>query len=162
MNKLQTFTPSPARPAPENTVGPAVWLKNNLFSTPLDTVATLLLGYILLTILPGVIDWLFLSANWTGDSQDACVNDGACWVFVSAWSQQFFYGSYPTDELWRVNLSIAMLVVIIAASYQFEKGVREKIIIPLFLLLPVISIAFWMGAIWGWSGSVLTCGVASH
>jgi len=149
MNKLQTFTPSPARPAPENTVGPAVWLKNNLFSTPLDTVATLLLGYILLTILPGVIDWLFLSANWTGDSQDACVNDGACWVFVSAWSQQFFYGSYPTDELWRVNLSIAMLVVIIAASYQFEKGVREKIIIPLFLLLPVISIAILDGSYLG-------------
>jgi len=41
-----------------------------------------------------MIDWLFISANWSGSVEADCVKDGACWVFIKAWSKQFFYGSF--------------------------------------------------------------------
>lgn len=146
---MSTFTPSPDQPAPENTVGPIAWLKNNLFSSVANTITTLIIITLLANVLPGLLDWLFFSANWSGENQDACTKDGACWVFVIAWSQQFFYGSYPTEELWRINLSLILLVGTIASSYLFEKGIREKVIVPLFLLLPFICIAILDGSLLG-------------
>lgn len=143
---MQTFNPLPDQPAPEKTVGPIAWLRSNLFSSIPNAFATILVIAILANVLPGLIDWLFISANWTGETQDDCVKDGACWVFVSAWSQQFFYGSYPDEELWRVNLCIGLLIATIASSYYFKKGVREKVIIPVFLLLPLVSIAILDGS----------------
>ena len=146
---MQTFKPLPDKPAPAQTVGVFAWLKNNLFSSVPNSLASLLVLAILMNILPGMIDWLFISANWSGETQDACTKDGACWVFVSAWSQQFFYGSYPDEELWRVNLCLVMLVVIITASIRVKKELREKVLIPLFLLLPFISIAILDGSYLG-------------
>lgn len=146
---MKTFNPSPDQPVPTRTVGLIAWLKINLFSSVRNTLATIIIAGILIYVLPGLIDWLFISANWSGDTQEACTKDGACWVFVKAWSQQFFYGSYPTEEIWRVNLCLIMLVVVIAASYWFKKGLREKVIIPLFLLLPFISILILDGSYLG-------------
>ena len=146
---MQKFNPLPDQKAPVQTVGFIAWLKNNLFSTVPNSLASLFIIALLLNILPGFIDWLFISANWSGETQDACVKDGACWVFINAWSQQFFYGSYPTEEIWRVNLCLEALVLVIAASYRFKKGAREKIFVPLFLLLPFISIAILDGSYLG-------------
>ena len=97
---VKEFKPLPAQPAPEATTGPIAWVRENLFSSPFNIAATVIILASLASVLPGMIDWLFISANWSGTSQDACVKDGACWVFISAWSQQIFYGSYPTEEIW--------------------------------------------------------------
>ena len=146
---MREFKPLPDQPAPTNTVGALPWIKENLFASPLNSLATLIIFAFLATVLPPLFDWIFFSANWTGSSQDACTNDGACWVFVSAWSKQFFYGSYPAEELWRVNVCLASLFLIIAASYLLPKSLRNTIAIPLFLGLPFISILIldgsWIG-----------------
>jgi general L-amino acid transport system permease protein len=143
---MQTFTPSPHQPAPIKTTGVAAWIKSNLFSSIPSTLLTFIIIYVLANILPGLIDWLFISANWIGETQDDCTKEGACWVFVNAWSQQFIYGSYPTDELWRVNLCLALLTAIIVSSYLLDKSLRAKISVPLFLIFPFICILLLNGS----------------
>ncbi|ODS24655.1 amino acid ABC transporter permease [Candidatus Endobugula sertula] len=142
---IKEFKPLPAQPAPVSTTGPIAWLKNNLFSSPFNIVATLLILSGLFLILPGLIDWLFISANWTGTTQDACVDDGACWVFIRAWSQQIFYGSYPSGELWRVNLCLFLLAVVIYLSFILPINLRNKVAIPAFLALPFVCLLFLDG-----------------
>ncbi|MFT6388870.1 MAG: general L-amino acid transport system permease protein [Cellvibrionaceae bacterium] len=143
------FKPAAALPAPNLTVGPVAWAKNNLFSSIPNAVVTTLVVLGLINIVPGIIDWMFISATWSGASQDACVSDGACWVFVRAWSQQFFYGSYTDGELWRINFSLIMLFVVIVLSFTLPASIRLKVSMPLFLALPFVCIAILDGRLVG-------------
>ena len=140
------FKPLPAQPAPVSTTGPIAWLKQNLFPTPLNSLLTLMIAWALFSILPDMLDWLVFSANWSGTTQADCVEEGACWVFISAWSQQIFYGSYPDSEIWRVNLSLLLLALVIASSFLLPPRLRNKISIPAFLILPFVCLLFLDGS----------------
>ena len=148
---MREFKPLPAQPAPLDTVGPIRWMKNNLFPSTINSIVTLLIATFLISVLPGVIDWLFISADWTGTSQDECSKEGACWVFVSAWMQQFIYGSYPDSELWRINISVLLLIAVIAAPYRLPTNLRNKVGLPLFLLFPFICLTILDGRLIGLS-----------
>lgn len=148
---MREFKPLPAQPAPTQTVGIIAWLRDNLFDSIPNSIITIVIVYFLTINAISVFDWAVLSAIWSGNSQDACMNEqgvkmpGACWVFVSAWSQQFFYGSYTASEIWRVNLSLLMLFVVIVLSFTLPKNIRLKVTIPAFLLLPFICMAILDG-----------------
>ena len=150
---MREFKPLPAQPAPIDSVGLIGWLKSNLFSSPINSIVTILILAFLVSILPGLFDWLLFSANWTGTSEEACkvegAGDGACWVFVSAWMQQFIYGSYPDGELWRINVSLLALAGVIAAPYLLPKELRNSAGVPLFLVFPFIGAAFLDGRLFG-------------
>jgi len=148
---MREFKPLPAQPAPLDTVGPIRWMKNNLFPSTMNSIVTILIATFLISVLPGVIDWLFISADWTGTSQDECSKEGACWVFVSAWMQQFIYGSYPDSELWRINISVLLLIAVIAAPYRLPTNLRNKVGLPLFLLFPFICLTILDGRLIGLS-----------
>ena len=80
------------------------WVFRHLFSTWLNGAITLVLLWMLVPMLHGAVDWLFIHANWQGTTREACSGNGACWVFVSTHLKLFFYGMYPVDALWRVNV----------------------------------------------------------
>lgn len=146
---MKEFKPLPARPAPSSTTGPLVWIKENLFSSVFNSVATVLIIFFLLSTVPGLIDWLLISANFSGTSQDECTEAGACWVFIKAWSHQLFYGSYPKEEVWRINLSVLLLILTIIASYKLPKEYRNKFSVIGFTLLPVVCIMILDGRLIG-------------
>jgi len=143
---MKEFKPLPDLPAPISTTGPIGWLKNNLFSSAFNILASILILAALIAILPDMIDWLFISANWSGTTQADCVKEGACWVFIRAWSQQIFYGSYPDGELWRVNLCLVLLTVVIALSFILPARIRNQISVPAFLVLPFVCVLFLDGS----------------
>lgn len=132
------FIPTQARKAPSSSVGFFAWAYKNFFSSIFNIVATLLIAAAVVAVVPGIVDWAFISATWVGANQDACVSSGACWVFIKAWSQQFFYGSYPDGQIWRINLSLLLLVAVIISSFTLPKNYRLKVSVPLLLLLPLI------------------------
>ena len=144
-----TFTPTPARPAPSQTVGPIAWIRLNLFASIPSSIVTVAVLYFLLSYIPPVLDWAFFSANWTGTTEDQCTAAGACWVFVNAWSYQFFYGTYPLEELWRVHTMLGLLIAVIVASFTLPKSIRLRIAIPAWLLLPLAGIALLDGRLLG-------------
>ncbi|MGI1670949.1 MAG: amino acid ABC transporter permease [Neptuniibacter sp.] len=146
---MREFKPLPSQPAPKDTVGFIPWVKDNLFSSIGNSLTTLIIIGLLANLLPPLIDWLFLSANWSGTTQADCTKEGACWVFVSAWSKQFFFGSYPTEEIWRIFICLISLVAVIAASYLLPKDSRNKLGIPAFLIMPFVWIIILDGSLIG-------------
>ncbi len=144
--KAKEFKPLPAQPAPVSTIGVIPWLRNNLLSSPFNITVTVIIVAALLAIVPDMLDWLIFSANWSGETQAACVKDGACWVFISAWSQQIFYGSYPDGEIWRVNLSLLLLAGVIASSFALPARLRNKVSVPAYLCLPFVCLLILDGS----------------
>ncbi len=104
-------TLTPQRAAPLASTGLVGWLRIRLFSSPLNSIATLIGLYVLYLLLVPTIDWALLRADWVGSSREACVSGGACWVFIGNRLQQFTYGFYPSDEIWRINLTFVLFVL---------------------------------------------------
>ncbi len=81
-----------------------------LFGTPGSLVLTLLLAVLGASVLPGLWRWGVGAATWSGANRRACGPDGACWAFIRARLGLFFYGPYPVEERWRVDLAVALMV----------------------------------------------------
>ena len=143
------FKRIPAQPAPIKTAGPIAWIKTNLFSSAFSTITTIIITALLLYTVPKFLNWAVFSAHFSGTSEAACTGDGACWVFIKAWGQQMMYGSYPDGELWRVNLSLMILALVIASSFLLPVTYRNKVAIPFFLIFPFIAIALMDGRLLG-------------
>ncbi|WP_018181740.1 amino acid ABC transporter permease [Kaistia granuli] len=102
----------PAKAPPRNTVGVVGWLRQNLFSTPLNGVMTIIiLAFIVWTVTP-FIRFTLIDAVWTGPDRSVCATaTGACWAYVKAYLPQFIYGRYPIGERWRVDLVFVLLLI---------------------------------------------------
>src|SRR5690606_26158633 len=58
----------PDLPAPALSVGPLGWLRANLFSNWRNTLLTLLGLYLVWQVVPPLIDWAFIEADWRGET----------------------------------------------------------------------------------------------
>lgn len=162
------FIPKPDLPPPASAVGAIGWLRRNLFSSPLNSLLTLLALYLLYISLPPVIQWAFIDANWVGENRQDCSKDGACWVFIGVRLNQFIYGFYPDAEQWRVNTAFLLLAGLLTPlSLQ---RVRRKTLLALLMVFgyPLIAWGLFYGGIFGlplvqthqWGGLMLTLVIA--
>ena len=107
----------PDLPPPVKTTGIIAWGKHNLFSSPLNSVLTLLSLWFLWSIIPPFLDWAFVNSIWTAGNRQECWDQmpspalGACWAFIENRFSLFTYGFYPEHLHWRVNLSFVLLVL---------------------------------------------------
>ena len=107
----------PDLPPPVRTTGPIAWTHKNLFSSPLNIVLTLLGAFVLVSIVPPVVEWTFLESIWTAENRNHCwgqmevPEEAACWAFIQQRIKLFIYGFYPEAERWRVNLTFLLLIV---------------------------------------------------
>lgn len=165
----------PALPAPTSDGSASGWLRKNLFSTPLDSLMSVLFGVVIVWFAVSSIDWLFLSAVWSGDGRAACATiaqggtqpdgwSGACWAYVGDWFTQFMVGSYPRDQLWRPIL-IAILFVGLLATMLIPSFPRKGLnAILLLIALPILAYVLLLGGYFGlshvettqWGGLMVT------
>lgn len=157
------FKPSPSLPPPVKSVGAVAWVRQNLFSSPLNIFLTLLSVYILYLLLPPTIQWAVIDATWTGESKAACTGGGACWAFIGVYFEQFMYGLYPSEETWRINLSLILLVLLIGA-FAIKPVNKLYLSIGILVIYPVIAYFLFSGGVFGlevvetslWGGLFLT------
>lgn len=131
----------PARPAPSNTTGFVGWARANLFSSPMNTVLTVLSLLFLASALPGLIDWLILKSVWNASSLKECREispGGACLAVIHERFWQFVYGFYPEHLRWRPNLAFLLLFVAVA-PVLFEDVPFRKQALRFSLAYPVIA-----------------------
>ena len=150
-----------AQEAPSSQIGIANWLKQNLFSSPRDTVLTLLALFLLVWFVPPLLQWLFVDAQWTGTDRTFCATvvqnggihpegwSGACWAFVVAKFPQFLFGRYPIDERWRVILVAIMFVGLLVPLLMPKVPHKGLNALLFFLVLPVVAFFLLVG---GWFG----------
>ncbi len=143
-------------PAPAGTKGPLHWLKTNLFSTPLNSAATLVALYALYCIVPPFIDFALISAVWSGESREACATIkqggikpdgwfGACWPYVGANLKLFIYGRYPVDELWRVNIVYIMFAISALGLLIPTLPFKRQNVFFMFGIFPVVAFILLTG-----------------
>jgi general L-amino acid transport system permease protein len=115
---------------------------------------------------PPLIDWAFISANWSGDTREVCDANpsGACWAFVRVRFDQFMYGFYPESEYWRINLAIGLLVALMVPLF-IQKFTRKGLLAAFILIAyPIIALQLFAGGNFGlesvetskWGGLTLT------
>ena len=93
------------------------WLKVNLFSNWYNSIISLFVLFVILSIIPSFIDWAIIKATFIGKTKADCKSGGACWVFIGVWFEKFIYGFYPDKELWRVNLAFIILILTVISAF---------------------------------------------
>ena len=155
-----------ARPAPGRTGGPLLWLRQNLFATPVDTMFTLGGLLFLLWAVPPIFNFLLGDAVFPGGTVEDCRVEGAgaCWAYIHARFNFFIYGFYPIDQYWRPNivfvLGAALIIPLLIPSAPFK---RINAVL-FFVVFPVISFYLLSGGVFGlrpvpteqWGGLLVT------
>ena len=164
-----------AMPAPAGERGLVAWVRKNLFASVGDTILTLLGLVLLAMILPPIIDWAFVQAQWTGPDRSVCATvaqggiqpdgwSGACWAFVNAKFGQFMFGRYPLEERWRPIL-VGILFVALLAPLLIPRVPHKGLnAVLFFLVLPVVAFVLLVGGMFGlphvetplWGGLMVT------
>jgi general L-amino acid transport system permease protein len=163
---MAVFKLKEAKPAPSGTKGIGVWLRDNLFSTPLNVAMTLLGIAFLFWVIPPFVHWAYLDANFAGTTKADCSGDGACWVFIKMKLDMFIYGFYPKAEIWRLNLAFGLFFILMGI-FKFIKNNKLKFLA--FNIYLVIAVILFIGGVFGlefiptdkWGGLMLTIAVAS-
>lgn len=101
----------PPRPASHNSSRAMVWVRKNLFSSWSNSLLTIGCIWLMWELIPPLLNWAFLQANWVGSTRTDCTKAGACWVFIHERFGQFMYGLYPHDQRWRINLALLIGLV---------------------------------------------------
>lgn len=166
---MQNHTFKPDLPPPLLSVGVLGWLRANLFSSWFNSLLTLFAAYLVWLIIPPLIQWAFIDADWVGTTRQDCTSGGACWVFVQQRIGQFMYGFYPTELRWRVNTTLWL--AIIGAAPLFIPQMSRKAVYGLGFLVVYPLLAYWLlhGGFLGlatvptsqWGGLMLTLVIAA-
>ncbi|MBT5496157.1 MAG: amino acid ABC transporter permease [Alphaproteobacteria bacterium] len=159
----------PQAPPPLSTAGVIGWLRENLFSSPLNAFLTILSLYLLYSVLPPLIDWVFLSSVWTGNSNLDCKGiEGACWAIIPNRFGQFIYGFYPEAERWRVNLTFVLFCLNLLPILSDRVPGRAYAAVFIVAIFPIIAYVLMYGAFGlpivptdKWGGLALTLVLAS-
>lgn len=88
-------------PPPSTSIGPTAWLRQNLFSSAINSILTIVLGAALVWLALQVGSWALTEARWG---------------VVTSNLRLFLIGQYPMAEAWRIWLSLAMLSVLSGLS----------------------------------------------
>jgi len=139
-------------------------LNKNINSNWFNSILTLLIVFALILYIPPLFNWLFLDANFIGNSKEECTNDGACWLFIKVWLPRLIYGLYPSTEIWRINVSFILLIALVIILFFSPPKFKKYIIIFLLFVFPFIMITLLSGGNFGlkwvetnaWGGLSLT------
>ncbi|CAN5463396.1 amino acid ABC transporter permease [soil metagenome] len=110
--------PIEARSAPNLTRGPIAWARRNLFETPLSSVATVVVGFVIVYVLYRVLGWSIARAVFLPDL-DACRaldHSGACWGVIAEKYRLILFGRYPFDQQWRSLTAMIILIATVVIS----------------------------------------------
>ena len=82
--------PEPERPP---TAGPADWVRHNLFRSTRDSIVTVVSALVVGYVIYRAVRYVFVTGRWE---------------IVRVNLRLFMVGRYPSDELWRISVAIAV------------------------------------------------------
>ena len=137
----------PESPPPAGDTGAYKWVRDNLFSSIPNSILTLAALALLYSLLSNTLPWI-LNGVWTTSSLAECREvlngkSGACFSVLSERWNQLLYGfKYPTDQYWRPNLALVLLLIALAPVLFFD---LPRKLLAFTVVYPFL--AFWL--IWG-------------
>ena len=116
--------PQAVRPPP-TTTGAIGWVRQNLLSTWYNALFTAIALALLLFFLKGVGGWIFFTADWSAATSNI---------------KLFLVGQYPSEQLWRVNLSVLMVSFLAGLSWGVWGGIARNVGVALAIAFGVPSL----------------------
>ena len=165
--ELHVFKPMPDLPAPLVSVGIIGWLKENLFSSKLNSLLTVAALIFLWKTIPPLISWAIIDATWSF-SAHPCPTEktGACWTFIFVKFRVLMLGLYPEQFLWRPILAFALFVLV--CTLTIFRMIQTRLLIGFWFFLP-LPLFFLINGGMGletveqslWGGLMLSAGLAA-
>lgn len=85
------------------------WVRSRFFSSPANTVITIVLAWCLCRVVGVLWQWLVVDATFGPASLQECVrNGGMCWSFLQDRYRIILFGAFPYDEQWRAASALAL------------------------------------------------------
>jgi len=112
-----------SRLPPQRPGGPLIWLRRNLFNSPVSCIVTGAMLLLILSVLFPLLQWAVVHAVWTlpgaGISDTApCRADsaGACWAVIGEKYRFILFGLYPHADQWRPALAVMLFLALFIVS----------------------------------------------
>jgi general L-amino acid transport system permease protein len=137
----------PEQAPPVTQAGIILWLRENLFSGPLNTVLTLVGAFVIYSLIVQYSPWL-RHGIWNAGSVSECRDiitatwgegaTGACWAIIHDRWNMFMFGFYPSEIYWRPTLTLGLLFfalapVLFAESLRIRMGVLGAVALLLLV-----------------------------
>ena len=127
----------PALP-PARQRGVTLWLRENLFSGPLNTVLTIVALFVLWWLFQHFYPW-FRHSVWNASSMAECRTliterwgegaGGGCFGLVRERWNQFIYGFYPSALYWRPTIVFGLMLFAVApVLFSESRGLRWAVL----------------------------------
>lgn len=169
---MATYKKHLPQPAPINKIGVLLWLKNNLFSSYINSILTIVIVFTLINAVLPLLDWLIFDANLFAQNAGECrsISNGACWAFIIDKFDLFIYGFYPQDEHWRVHLVLLLIALIwtIIRFVIYDLTTKRLAVLLSFVIYPFFAFYLLYGGIGlevvptdQWGGLLLTLVIAA-
>lgn len=159
-----------ARSAPRVPIpGPIEWLRENLFSSSMNTLLTIIALLIIYWTAVPFLQWAIVDAAWSGETREACLphENGACWPFITQRLDQFIYGFYDVASRWRVDLTLGALAAGLLWLTLPGMPVKRGVGLVMLTLFPLVAFALLVGGFGleripteRWGGLIITLVVA--
>jgi general L-amino acid transport system permease protein len=125
---------------------------------------------ILVALIWPALRFVLIDAVWDGSSRTDCLEAtvgrpvGACWPFIAAKFRQFMYGFYPAEQVWRINLTYAVGLVLLVPLMIPRVPYKTLNAILFFGVFPVFAFYLLVGGAFGlqhvetrlWGGLLVT------
>ena len=144
----------PPAPPPVTQRGAVRWLRENLFSGPLNILLTLLGLGILWLVVSAIGPWLMRSV-WNAESMADCRRivaetwgegvHGACFAVIKHRWNQFLFGFYPQALYWRPVLAFGLLFLALAPVLFADSARARRVVLALAVVLS-FAVAQLLGA----------------
>jgi len=141
---------------PIKEAGAVKWMRENLFSSWLNIILTVISLYVIYTVLAFIMPWL-LNSVWNAGSLTECRevlaekglggHDGACFAVITERWPQLLFGFYPSEYYWRPV--VALVVFFIGLAPVLFDSIPRKWLIATLAAPFLMYTLLWGGSIWG-------------
>jgi His/Glu/Gln/Arg/opine family amino acid ABC transporter permease subunit len=121
----------PSRRPPLTVTGPLGWLRENLFSSWINSIATVVMGVLLIAFIWTFLSWAMRDAQW------AVVYNNLRLLSV---------GSYDKNEVWRMEFVTGMLVFLTGLGLGIWGRVARSVFFAVLVTLAIILVIPIIGA----------------
>lgn len=139
----------PPQPAPIRESGMVKWLRENLFSSWLNGILTVIGLAFAVWVLSIVLPWMYRGV-WNASSLQECwaiIEErhgpgvhAACWAMIHERWHQFLFGFYPMDLYWRPVLAAGLLLSALSPILYLGSRKYNMRIIGVSGLLTLLSL----------------------
>ncbi|MBV9394489.1 MAG: amino acid ABC transporter permease, partial [Methylobacteriaceae bacterium] len=138
---------APEQPPPLAVGGAIGWVRRNLFRDVWTSLLTLVAAASVIWFGVDVVRYTLIDAVWSAPDGAACraPGVGACWAYVGRKLPYFIYGSYPLDERWRVDVTLAIGAILIAWLLWPASPRKALGALLFFVVFPIVAFVLLYG-----------------